>query len=103
MDKERAEEAIAQLHPYDQGDYQKLMEALETGDTQKGYEAISEIADNTRHGHEINVEMLLCFHRLRDYFLKLAKVNRFKNIKKELKAIAQNIDPDRVHQLSLFD
>ncbi|GEM_PF-4735775 len=103
MDKERAEEAIAQLHPYDQGDYQKLMEAFETGDTQKGYEAISEIADNTRYGHEINVEMLLGYRRLRDYFLKLSRDKKLKNIKSDLKIIAGKIDPDKAHQLSLFD
>jgi hypothetical protein len=103
MDKDKAEQAISKLHPYDRGDYQKLMRALETGDIDRGYEVIVAIAREFRLESDINSELILGFHRLRDYFLQLAKNKKFKSIKADLKSIAGKIDPDKSHQLSLFD
>lgn len=103
MDKDKAEQAIAKLHPYDKGIYQKLVSALETGNTDKGFEAIAAIANEFRLSNEVNSELLLGFRRLREYFQSLAKQNQYRNLKNELKAIAGKIDPDKVHQLNLFE
>ncbi|MDJ1174878.1 hypothetical protein [Roseofilum capinflatum] len=97
-----AKKAIAALHDYDQGTYRRLIKAEEEGDKKAFYMAIASLALTAKCESEVNADMLRGYHRLRDYFLTLAKDKRFKGIKRELKDIASKIDPDRVEQLSLF-